>query len=162
MNTPSIPVAAPRLEAADIAAAVRVLESGHLVQGPRPPPSRTSSRAWSTAASASRSTPTSALWLTLLALGIGPGDEVIVPSFAFAATAAAVRLTGAVLVFADITPDTFCLDPDAFRDLVLGHSRRIATLHDGLHAVLVANAALHASRTGTTTTVPTPEQLHHP
>ncbi|MER6609846.1 Gfo/Idh/MocA family oxidoreductase [Streptomyces sp. NPDC000927] len=51
---------------------------------------------------------------------------------------------------------------EAFRDLVLGHSQRTATLHDGLHAVLVANAALQASYTGTTTAVPTPEHLHHP
>ncbi|MGW1189234.1 Gfo/Idh/MocA family protein [Streptomyces sp. NPDC002559] len=52
---------------------------------------------------------------------------------------------------------------EAFRDLVLGHPHRTATLHDGLHAVLVAHATLHASHTGTTTAVPTPapEQLHH-
>ena len=56
---------------------------------------------------------TSALHLGLLAAGIGPGDEVIVPSFTFAATANAVAMTGATPVFADIEPDTFCLDPDA-------------------------------------------------
>ncbi|MEC4020470.1 DegT/DnrJ/EryC1/StrS family aminotransferase, partial [Streptomyces sp. H27-D2] len=55
----------------------------------------------------------SALRLTLTALGIGAGDEVVVPSFAFAATADAVRLAGAEPVFADIRPDSFCLDPDA-------------------------------------------------
>ena len=56
---------------------------------------------------------TAGLHLGLLAAGIGPGDEVIVPSFTFAATANAVALTGATPVFADIEPDTFCLDPDA-------------------------------------------------
>lgn len=56
---------------------------------------------------------TSALHLALLANGIGPGDEVVVPSFTFAATANAVSLTGATPVFADIDPRTFCLDPDA-------------------------------------------------
>ena len=56
---------------------------------------------------------TTALWLSLLALGIGPGDEVIVPSFTFAATAGTVALAGAVPVFADIDPVTFCLDPAA-------------------------------------------------
>ncbi|WP_430645969.1 DegT/DnrJ/EryC1/StrS family aminotransferase [Agromyces sp. GXS1127] len=49
--------------------------------------------------------------LGLLASGVGPGDEVIVPSFTFAATANSVALTGATPVFADIEPDHFCLDP---------------------------------------------------
>ena len=56
---------------------------------------------------------TSALHLGLLAAGIGPGDEVVVPSFTFAATANAVAMTGATPVFADIEPATFSLDPDA-------------------------------------------------
>jgi dTDP-4-amino-4,6-dideoxygalactose transaminase len=51
--------------------------------------------------------------LGLQALGIGPGDEVVVPSFSFAATANAVRLVGAVPVFAEIDPLSYCLDPAA-------------------------------------------------
>lgn len=56
---------------------------------------------------------TSALHLGMLAAGIGPGDEVIVPSFTFAATANSVALTGATPVFVDIDPVTFCIDPKA-------------------------------------------------
>ena len=52
---------------------------------------------------------TSALHMMFLAAGIGPGDEIIVPSFSFAATANAVALTGATPVFADIDPDDLLL-----------------------------------------------------
>lgn len=130
MHTPLIPVAAPRLDAADIAAAVRVLQSGHLAQGPE------------VAAFEAEfadlvdghhciavNSGTAALWLTLLALGIGTGDEVIAPSFTFAATAAAVRLTGATPVFADITPDTFCLDPDAVRAAITPRTAAVIPVH---------------------------------
>lgn len=54
---------------------------------------------------------TDALVLALRALGVGPGDEVVVPAFSFAASAACVRLTGGVPVFADVEPDTLNLDP---------------------------------------------------
>jgi perosamine synthetase len=56
---------------------------------------------------------THALEMAALLLDVGPGDEVIVPSFSFAATANSVRLVGAEPVFVDIEPYSFCLDPDA-------------------------------------------------
>ncbi|NUS16786.1 MAG: DegT/DnrJ/EryC1/StrS aminotransferase [Streptomyces sp.] len=61
----------------------------------------------------------------LVELGIGGGDEVIVPSFGPGAPADAVRLAGAVPVFADIDPRTFCLDPDA---VAAGVTRRTAAI----------------------------------
>ena len=72
---------------------------------------------------------TDALLLTLLALRIGPGDEVIVPSFTFAATANSVRLTGAMPVFADIDPATFNLDPDSVAALVGPRTAAIMPVH---------------------------------
>src|SRR3712207_4750867 len=72
---------------------------------------------------------TSALHLALLALGIGAGDEVVVPSFSFAATANAVALTGARPVFADIEPDYFCLDPAAVEAAVTPRTAAIMPVH---------------------------------
>ena len=60
---------------------------------------------------------TSAIHLSLAALGIGPGDEVVVPDATWIASAAPVTYVGAVPVFADIDPFTWCLDSDSFRDL---------------------------------------------
>ncbi|MER5358555.1 DegT/DnrJ/EryC1/StrS family aminotransferase [Streptomyces sp. NPDC002785] len=130
MHTPPIPAAAPRLDATDIAAAVRVLESGHLVQGPEVAAFENEfADLVDGRQCVAVNSGTSALWLTLLALGIGPGNEVIVPSFTFAATAAAVRLAGAVPVFADITPDTFCLDPDAVRAAITPRTTAVIPVH---------------------------------
>ena len=54
---------------------------------------------------------TDAIVLSLMALGIGPGDAVVVPTFTFAATAEAVAVVGATPVFADVLQDTYNLDP---------------------------------------------------
>lgn len=72
---------------------------------------------------------TSALHLSLLAMGIGPGDEVIVPSFTFAATANAVAVAGATPVFVDIEADTFCMDPDAIVAAITARTRAIMPVH---------------------------------
>jgi dTDP-4-amino-4,6-dideoxygalactose transaminase len=72
---------------------------------------------------------TDALVLGLRALGIGPGDEVIVPSFTFFATAESVSLVGATPVFAEIDPASFCLDPAAARAAVTPRTRAIVPVH---------------------------------
>ena len=65
---------------------------------------------------------TVALHLALHALGIGPGDEVIVPSLTFVASANAVHYTGATPVFADVDPCTWCIDPaDVARQVTRAH-----------------------------------------
>ncbi|MDH6135203.1 perosamine synthetase [Kitasatospora sp. MAA4] len=110
----TVPVARPVIGEAEIAAAVRVLRSGSVVQGPEVAAfEREFSELVDGRACVAVNSGTSALYLSLLALGIGPGDEVVVPSFSFAATANAVRLVGAEPVFADIEADSFCLDPEA-------------------------------------------------
>ena len=72
---------------------------------------------------------TSALHVGLLASGIGAGDEVIVPSFTFAATGNSVALTGATPVFADIEPDYFCLDPESIRASITDKTKGIMPVH---------------------------------
>lgn len=72
---------------------------------------------------------TSALLCGLLAAGIGAGDEVIVPSFTFAATANSVALTGAKPVFADIEAEHFCLDPAAVEAAVTPNTKAILPVH---------------------------------
>ncbi|WP_324191281.1 DegT/DnrJ/EryC1/StrS family aminotransferase [Nocardia cyriacigeorgica] len=73
---------------------------------------------------------TDALVLLLRSLGIGPGDEVIVPAFTFFATASSVALTGAVPVFADITEDgDYALCPDSAAAAVTERTRAIMPVH---------------------------------
>lgn len=72
---------------------------------------------------------TDALQIAFMALGIGPGDEVITPAFTFIATAEAALLLGATPVFADIDPRTFNLDPSAVEPLVTERTRAIVPVH---------------------------------
>jgi dTDP-4-amino-4,6-dideoxygalactose transaminase len=72
---------------------------------------------------------TTALEASLIALGIGPGDEVIVPPYTFVATASAVLRVGAVPIFADIQPDTLCLDPDDVLDKVTSRTKAVIPVH---------------------------------
>jgi perosamine synthetase len=72
---------------------------------------------------------TGALHLSLLALGIGPGDEVIVPEITWVATASAVRYVGATPVFADVDPLTWCIDVRSAIALVTPKTKAIIPVH---------------------------------
>ncbi len=72
---------------------------------------------------------TVAIHLALVALRIGPGDEVIVPDLSFIATANAVLMAGATPVFADINADTLCLDPSTIEPLITPRTRAIMPVH---------------------------------
>ena len=72
---------------------------------------------------------TDALLLSLLALGVGPGDEVITSPFTFIATGETICLAGATPVFADIDPSTFNLDPEAAQAKITGRTKVILPVH---------------------------------
>ncbi len=72
---------------------------------------------------------TTGLHLALAALGLGPGDEVIIPELTFVATANAVAYTGAKPVLADIDPETLCLDPASVKSLISPRTRAIIPVH---------------------------------
>jgi len=72
---------------------------------------------------------TTAIEMGLRALGVVPGDEVIVPPYTFIATASAVVTVGAIPVFADIDPQTLCLDPDDAARKISSRTRAIIPVH---------------------------------
>jgi dTDP-4-amino-4,6-dideoxygalactose transaminase len=72
---------------------------------------------------------TSGLSAAMGAIGLSPGDEVIVPPYTMSATAMAPLLYGGIPVFADIDPDTFCLDPDAVRQAITPRTRAIIAVN---------------------------------
>src|SRR6201996_8961609 len=72
---------------------------------------------------------TTGLHLALAALGLGPGDEVIIPDLTFVATANAVAYTGATPVLADIDADTLCIDPASVKSLISPRTKAIMPVH---------------------------------
>jgi perosamine synthetase len=125
-----IPSARPVIGEAEIDAAVRVLRSGMVIQGPEVAGfEQEFAELVGVEHAVAVNSGTSALHISLMALGFGPGDEIIVPSFSFAASANAVRLVGATPVFADIEPGSFCLDPDAVAAAITPRTVAIMPVH---------------------------------
>jgi dTDP-4-amino-4,6-dideoxygalactose transaminase len=76
---------------------------------------------------------TAALEVTIAALGISAGDEVIVPNFTFVATASAVLFANALPVLVDVDPETYCIDPDLVEDAITSRTKAIIAVHMGGH-----------------------------
>jgi dTDP-3-amino-3,4,6-trideoxy-alpha-D-glucose transaminase len=72
---------------------------------------------------------TDALTIALRAIGVGPGDEVIVPSFTFYASAEAIPPTGATPVFCDIDPETFCVTPETVKAVMTPRTKAVVAVH---------------------------------
>jgi perosamine synthetase len=126
----SVPITKPLLGEAEECAVIEVLRSGWLVQGPKVAEFERQVAAYVGAKYAvATSSCTTALHLALLLHGIGPGDEVIVPSFTFIATANAVLYTGATPVFVDIDPCSYNIDPGAVEAAITPHTKAIMPVH---------------------------------
>lgn len=125
-----IPVARPVLGEAEAEAARRVVLSGWVTQGPEV---AAFERAFAAAVGADHACAlancTTALHLALLAVGVGPGDEVITASHSFIATANVIRYCGAEPVFVDIDLATFNLDPAAIEPAIGPRTRAILCVH---------------------------------
>ncbi len=131
MSLDFIPAAKPIIGDEERAAVDAVLASGMLAQGKQVAEFETefSSVLVEGRAAVAVNSGTSGLHLGLLAAGVGPGDEVIVPSFTFAATGNAVALTGATPVFADIELDHYTLDTDHVASLITEKTKGIMPVH---------------------------------
>ena len=129
--TDFIPPAKPIIGDEERAAVDRVLRSGMLAQGPEVKAfeEEFSQHFGLGRACVAVNSGTSGQHLGLLSCGVGAGDEVIVPSFTFAATANSVALTGATPVFADIDADDFCLSPEAFEASITERTVGVMPVH---------------------------------
>jgi dTDP-4-amino-4,6-dideoxygalactose transaminase len=116
---------------ADIRAAVhRVLDSGHFVLGPEVDAFETELAAYLGAGHAvGVANGTDAITIALRALGVGPGDEVVVPSFTFWASAEAIPPTGAVPVFCDVDPDTMCVTAETVKAVLTPKTKAVIVVH---------------------------------
>jgi len=126
----NVPFARPYLTGEEGAAVANVIASGWVSQGPRVREfEQAFARRVGAADAVATTNCTSALHLALHASGIRPGDEVIVPSLSFIATANAVWHCGGVPIFADIDPRTYNLDPAAAERAITPRTRAIMPVH---------------------------------
>lgn len=125
-----IPLSAPDITEDDIAAVTSVLRTPQLSRGPQAEEFESAMASYIGVPHAiAVSSGTAALHLALAALGIGLGDEVIVPSFAFVAVASAVRYVGARPVFVDVGAESLNLSPNAVEAAITLRTRAIIAVH---------------------------------
>ena len=127
-----LPFALPEIGEDEIAEVVDSLRSGWVTTGPKAKQFETDFAQFlgdSTLQCISVNSATAGLHLALEALGVGPGDEVIVPSYTFTATAEVVRYLGGTPVFIDIDPNTFNTTAEAFEAAITANTKVIMPVH---------------------------------
>ncbi len=125
-----IRLAFPELGDEELAEVAAVLETGQLTMGPKVDEFEALlCGATGTAHAAAVSSGTAALHVAVLALGVGPGDEVLVPAYTFPATANVVALAGAKPVLVDVDPVTMNLDPEDAARRVTARTKAVLAVH---------------------------------
>src|SRR6201997_4352915 len=132
MTIPLFDTSTPMLPLRDElrAAIERVLESGRFILGPEVEAFEREFAAYCGAAhGVGVANGTDAITIALRAMGVGPGDEVVVPSFTFYASAEAIPPTGARPVFCDIDPQTYCVTADTVRPALSPRTKAVLAIH---------------------------------
>jgi dTDP-3-amino-3,4,6-trideoxy-alpha-D-glucose transaminase len=112
------------------AAVARVLDSGNYILGPEVEAFEREMAAYcGTRHAVGVANGTEAITVALRAMGVGPGDEVVVPSFTFYASAEAIPPTGARPVFCDVDPQTFCINAETVASALTPHTRAVIAVH---------------------------------
>jgi perosamine synthetase len=144
-----IPLAKPDITDADIEPVIEVLKSGMLVQGKYVGLLETSFAEYHEVKHAvTLSNGTATLHLALVVLGIGPGDEVIVPALSYVATANVVELVGATCVFVDVEKDTFNIDVNRIEEKITSKTKAIIPVHEFGLACDIATVSAIAEKHG--------------
>jgi dTDP-4-amino-4,6-dideoxygalactose transaminase len=129
-NLKYIPHSKPTLGEEEIKAVAAVIESGHIAEGEVVARfEETFAEKMGVQHAVAVNSGTAALHLALLAMGVGPKDQVIIPSYVCAALLHAVQYTGAQPVLADINPLTYNIDPDDVKKRITNRTRAIIVPH---------------------------------
>ena len=144
-----LPYCRPSVDAEDIRAVVDTLERGWLTTGPIVKRFEAQFAAASgTKHAVALNSCTAAMHLGLLAMGVGPGDEVILPSMSFVAGANCVLQVGAEPVFCDVEPDTLCVSVATIEKAVSKRTKALLTLHYAGRPASAATIAAYAKAHG--------------
>jgi dTDP-4-amino-4,6-dideoxygalactose transaminase len=146
LSSTALPITRPCFDHAEMQAIQKVLDSGWVTQGPATAAfEKAFAQRHEVAHALATTSCTAALHMSVLALGVGRGDEVIVPSFTWVTSAHCAEYAGARAVFCDIDPTTFNLHPEALAAAVNRRTRAIVAVHlFGLAADM--QAVLHVAQ----------------